>query len=127
MPSKYIATETTEYEDGSKTVEDTFQKEDGTLFVNTYNVNSDGTKHDHAAVDENGRYLGGHSEDERPWVDKHLLMQSLSGLSFFELQTVEAKSTNEYVKQSARYFMQRLEMPTPENSSKLTRKKQFYI
>lgn len=41
MGSKYIGTEKTNYEDGSKTVEDVYQKEEETLFVNTYNVTAD--------------------------------------------------------------------------------------
>ncbi|MDD4808877.1 MAG: hypothetical protein PHP12_02380 [Bacilli bacterium] len=104
--SKHIERESKTYEDGSKTVEDVFVKKDGTLFVNTYNITSDGKRHDHSAVDENGKYLGGHKEETRPWKNRYFGLQYLSTLSFVELQMIEAKSTNEYVRQSARHFMQ---------------------
>ena len=105
--AKHIERESEKYEDGSKTVEDTFMKKDGTLFVNTYNITSDEKRHDHAAVDENGEYLGGHSEDERSWNDKKrdFLLSCLSGLTVGELQIIEAKSNNNYIKRSARSLM----------------------
>lgn len=39
------------------------------LFVNTYNVSNDRKIHDHVCMREDGTYMGGHSEDERKWID----------------------------------------------------------
>lgn len=68
--AKYISTEKTIYPDGSFSQDDVFMKDDGTLFVNTYNVSNDKTTHDHACMDEYGEYQGGHSEEERNWKDR---------------------------------------------------------
>ena len=105
MGSKYINTETTVYEDGSKTVEDVYQKEDGTLFVNTYNVTADESRHDHVAMDENGNFMGGHEERESSWTNRNYIFKVLCNLSFEELQIVESQHQNEYIRNSARYLI----------------------
>ena len=70
MANKFIGTERTTYPDGSFSQDDVYMDKDGKLFVNTYNVNSDRTKHDHSCMKEDGTYMGGHSESERKWVDR---------------------------------------------------------
>lgn len=42
----------------------------------------------------------------REWTDRHAFLETLSQLSFAELQRLEAFSTNGYVKKSARFLMQ---------------------
>lgn len=105
MGSKYISTEKTIYEDGSKTVEDVYQKEDGTLFVNTYNVTADELKHDHVAMDEHGNFMGGHEERESTWTNRNYIFKALYNLTFEELQIVESFHQNEYIRNSAKFLL----------------------
>lgn len=121
MGSKYISTETTIYEDGSKTVEDVYQKADGTLFVNTYNVTADELRHDHVAMDENGNFMGGHEERESSWKNRNYIFKALSNLTFEELQLVESCHQNEYIRNSAKKLMQFVSTETIESFKNYTK------
>ena len=68
--AKLVGSEITTNSDGSKSVSDTFMQPNGTLYVNTYNVTADGTKHDHYVTDEHGNYRGGHGEESKPWSER---------------------------------------------------------
>ena len=120
-----IEREVDNYEDGSMSVTDVFMKDDGTLYTNTYNVTSDRSMHDHTVVDEYGNYLGGHEEDERPWVDKDYAFRYLSSLPFGKLQMIEALHPNAYVRHSAKYLMSQTSQDLDLGYSMRMRKAKF--
>ncbi len=104
MSYRKIDREVDTHKDGSRSITDTsYDKTTGKIRSHIYNINPDSSKHDHSVqeYDEKSyKYIGGHSEDKRPWRD--LFLSYLGTFSFEDLQIIEAKSTNEYVKNSAR-------------------------
>lgn len=62
--------------------------------------------HSHTAYDSNGSQTYHRDEGVKGGKWNGYLMLALSELSLSQLATVEAQSTNEYVKSSARFYMQ---------------------
>ena len=60
--------ETTIFEDGSRHVSDGRLTTDGKYEYHDYNISADGKSHDHVHV-KDGKYVGGHEEEQRPWCD----------------------------------------------------------
>lgn len=70
MKSKLVGSEIKTYADGSKTVEDSYMKPNGEIFVNTYNVSADESMHDHLIYEESGKCKVGHEEMSKSWEDR---------------------------------------------------------
>ncbi|MDD4187368.1 MAG: hypothetical protein PHX04_01155 [Bacilli bacterium] len=72
--------------------------------------------HGHSVYDSGKDHYNGNSSydrsvddpksEGRSWNDRRMFLEFFSELSFAELQQIESLSTNEYVKRSARHFMQ---------------------
>lgn len=60
--------EVTTYEDGSRYICDSRINSAGEYEYHEYNVSADNSRHSHVHGSESG-YIGGHSEDSRPWRD----------------------------------------------------------
>lgn len=96
---KFISRETETFSNGDMAVTDTFMLKDGTLVVHTYNVSADKKEHDHTAVDENGKYRGGHSSEPRPWynLNRTMTIASLALLDLNNLKKLMLLTKNEAI------------------------------
>lgn len=74
-------------------------------FSNGYNHTVYSNAMDHFNDDKEWE-RGMENSSGKSWTDRHAFLAALSELSFVELQQVETLSTNEYVKRSARHFIQ---------------------
>jgi len=102
-PSADVVSQTDYHTNGSV---HQYDSKDGDFNTHSHTVYGSGRDHALGNNPSYDRNINDPSSANRGWNNRRAFLDILQELSFAELQQVEALSTNEYVRQSARHFMQ---------------------